>query len=82
MTAARLAAATGDGMDEARLIAAEERIADLLRSVDDLSAMVARQAETIDRLERRVALLMEREAGREADLGGGVVLGDERPPHW
>jgi len=65
-------------MEEARIIAAEERIAELLRSVDDLSTVVARQAETIDRLERRVALLME----READLGGGIVLGDERPPHW
>ena len=69
-------------MEEARIVAAEERIADLLRSVDDLSAVVARQADAIDRLERRVALLMEREAAREADLGQAVVMGDERPPHW
>jgi SlyX protein len=27
-------------------------------------------------------MLLEREAERQADGGGGVVLGDERPPHW
>ncbi|QYK43576.1 MAG: SlyX family protein [Paracoccaceae bacterium] len=60
----------------------EERIAHLLRTVEDLSDVVAQQGDEIDRLVRRVALLMEREAAREAEGGGGVVLGDERPPHW
>jgi SlyX protein len=27
-------------------------------------------------------MLMRREAERESDGGGGVVLGDERPPHY
>lgn len=72
---------TGGKMDD-RLTTAEERIAHLMRGLDDLSGVVARQAATIDRLERRVALLMEREASREAEGGGGVVLGDEVPPHW
>ena len=31
-------------------------------------------------LKRKVAMLMEREAAREAD--GGVILGDETPPHY
>jgi SlyX protein len=44
--------------------------------------VTARQADTIDRLERRVALLVAREAERAAAEGGGVVIGDERPPHW
>jgi SlyX protein len=59
----------------------EERIAHLARAVDDLSDVVARQAAEIDRLTRRVTMLLEREAEREAD-GGSLALGDERPPHW
>ncbi|MBM2575757.1 SlyX family protein [Jannaschia sp. Os4] len=59
----------------------EERIAHLERTVDDLSAVVHRQAGEIAVLERRVRMLMERVAeGDEA--GGSVVLGDERPPHY
>ena len=65
-----------------RLTAAEERVAHLIRSVDDLSEVVARQSREIDVLRRRVAMLMEREAAREAEGGGGAVLGDERPPHY
>ena len=59
----------------------EERIAHLARAVDDLSDVVARQAAEINRLTRRVTMLMEREAEREAD-GGSLALGDGRPPHW
>lgn len=59
----------------------EERIAHLMRAVDDLSDVVARQQADIDRLERRVAMLMAREAEREAD---GMASPDpnQRPPHW
>lgn len=64
-----------------RLDAAEEQIAHLARAVDDLSEIVARQQGEIDRLERRVALLLAREAEREAD-GGVLPLADQRPPHW
>ncbi|MFD1510807.1 SlyX family protein [Lacimonas salitolerans] len=60
----------------------EEKLAHLIRTVDDLSDVVAAQATEIDRLTRRVAMLMQREATREADNTGGVVLGDERPPHY
>lgn len=62
--------------------AIEERLAHLLRATDEMSDIIADQASRIDRLERRVAMLMEREARREADEGGTVPLGDERPPHW
>jgi SlyX protein len=61
--------------------ALEERLAHLQRTVDELSDIVARQAVEIERLGRRVGLLMEREAEREAE-GGGIPLADERPPHW
>jgi len=60
----------------------EETLAHLIRTVDDLSDLVAEQRNEIDLLTRRVAMLMQREAGREADGSGGVVLGDERPPHY
>ena len=60
----------------------EEDIAHLQRTVDELSDVVARQETEIALLTRRVQMLMEREAQREADGGGGVVIGDERPPHY
>ncbi len=58
--------------------ALEERMAHLIRAVDDLSEVVHRQQAEIDRLTRRVALLMEREAEREA----GAAVPIDRPPHW
>jgi len=44
----------------------EERVAHLMRAVEDLSDVVARQATEIAGLERRVRLLMERAAEEEA----------------
>ena len=61
--------------------ALESRIAHLMRAVDDLSDMVAAQGREIDLLTRRVAMLMAREAEREAD-GEAAPLADQRPPHW
>lgn len=60
----------------------EEKIAHLMRTVDDLSDIVARQEKEIDILNRRVLMLMQREGEREADASGGVVMADERPPHY
>ena len=60
----------------------EERLAHLTRALDDLSDVVARQDAQIARLERRLALLLDREAEREAEAGGTVPLADQRPPHW
>jgi SlyX protein len=62
--------------------ALETRIAHLIRAVDDLSDMVAAQGREIDVLTRRVAMLMAREAEREADGDGAAPLADQRPPHW
>jgi len=62
--------------------ALEEQIAHLTRAVDDLSDIVARQEGEIATLTRRVQMLMEREAGREADSVGSVALADQKPPHW
>ena len=60
----------------------EERIAHLTSTVDELSDVVARQQDEIDRLTRRVAMLWQREADRAQEGSGGVILGDERPPHY
>lgn len=60
----------------------EEKLAHLMRTVDELSDVVADQQRVIDTLSRRVQMLMEREAAREAEGSGGIVIGDERPPHY
>ena len=67
---------------EARLRQLEEALAHVTRLAEDLSEVVARQETAIARLERRVGLLMSREAERESDAGGTVPLADQRPPHW
>ena len=59
----------------------EERIAHLLRTVEELSDVVARQEREIATLTRRVQMLMEREAERET-LGGEGPAANQRPPHW
>lgn len=60
----------------------EEQLAHMLRTIDDLSDVVAHQQGEIDRLNRRVEMLLRREGERDAAGGGGVVVGDERPPHY
>ena len=62
----------------------EERIAHLSRMVDELSEIVRAQQDRIDLLTRRVDMLMQREASRDADAdtGGHVYGADQRPPHW
>jgi SlyX protein len=64
-----------------RVEALEERVAHLMRAVEDLSDVVARQAREIEVLQRRVQMLMEREAEREA-LAGTAPEANVRPPHW
>lgn len=59
----------------------EEKVAHLIKVTDELSDVIARQDREIDRLTRRVALLMEREATREAE----ALLqppANEKPPHY
>jgi SlyX protein len=65
--------------DQAKL---EETLAHLLRTVEELSDVVARQDTEIARLTARVEMLMSREAEREAADGGTVPLADKPPPHW
>ncbi len=60
----------------------EEQIAHLTKTVEDLSDIVARQETELAVATRRLAMLMEREAGREMESGSSVPLADQRPPHW
>lgn len=60
----------------------EERMAHLERTLDELNDVLSKQALEVDRLQARIMMLMEREATREANETGGVVIGDERPPHY
>ena len=62
--------------------ALEERVAHLMRAVEDLSDVVARQSKDLDRLLRLTQMLAEREAGRETEGAGSVPLADQKPPHW
>ncbi len=64
------------------LVPLEEQIAHLTKVVDELSDIVARQEKDIALLTNRVRMLMEREAERELDAGSGVVITDQKPPHW
>ena len=63
-----------------RIEGLEERVAHLMRAVEDLSDVVASQAREIDRLTRLTGMLAEREASRESGLGAPEA--SVRPPHW
>lgn len=71
--------ATGES---AMSVTMEEQMAHMNRVVEDLSDVVARQQGELDRLGRIVEALRMRAAEQESDGGGGIVLGDERPPHY
>ena len=64
-----------------RLDAMEERMSHLIRAVEDLSDMVARQGREVDRLTRLTRALAEREAERDG-MAGEAPEASVRPPHW
>lgn len=65
-----------------RLTNLEEHTTHQAATLEELSAVVAAQATQIERLERRVRLLLERAAQMEADTMSGAPLADQKPPHW
>ena len=60
----------------------EEKIAHLTRTVEELSDVMAKQDSELRRLTSLVEHLAQRARARESDGGGGIILGDERPPHY
>jgi SlyX protein len=68
--------------DPDRLTQLEELAAHLSRTVDDLSAVIARQDAELTTLRRQVAWLLDREKTRDREASGGVFIEGERPPHY
>ena len=62
-----------------RLTENEAKISYLIKDVEDLSDIVARQAFELEQLNKKVSFLIQKEI--ERDEKSGVVLGD-KPPHW
>ena len=64
-----------------KIIPLEERLAHTLFQTEELSEVVANQAERIQVLEKQMKAMMEmmRDA---AQAEGSVTLGDQPPPHW
>ena len=65
---------------ERRLMNLETALAHATKVNDELSDIVADQSKRIQALERRVGMLMQREADRESE--GVEYVAAQRPPHW
>jgi uncharacterized coiled-coil protein SlyX len=68
-----------DALTHAQLL--EERLTHLAREHEELSKVVAAQADHIDRLARAVQVLAKRLA-EAREQGGSTPDADQRPPHW
>ena len=62
-----------------RLTENEAKISYLIKDIEDLSDIVAKQSRELEKLNKKVSFLIQKETERD-DIGG-VVLGD-KPPHW
>jgi len=71
-----------DSKQDYRLNELEIQLAHLTRANEELSGVVADQARRLERMEKRLNLLLERAREQESAGAGGHVFGDEVPPHW
>ena len=62
-----------------RLTENEAKISYLIKDIEDLSDIVAKQSRELEKLNKKVSFLIQKEI--ERDHISGVVLGD-KPPHW
>ena len=62
-----------------RLTENEAKISYLIKDIEDLSYIVAKQSRELEKLNKKVSFLIQKET--ERDDVSGVVLGD-KPPHW
>ena len=62
-----------------RLTENESKISYLVRDIEDLSDILAKQSRELEILNKKVSFLIEKENERD-DLSG-ITLGD-KPPHW
>ena len=65
-----------------RIIEIEIKLTEALRLSEELSDIVAQQANRLDVAERGIQLLMERAAQDEANSASGISINDTPPPHW
>jgi SlyX protein len=68
--------------DKTRITELEIQLAHASRMVDELSTIVADQANRLERAEKRIHMLMQRAAEAEAETMSGIAVGDKPPPHW
>lgn len=62
-----------------RLTENEEKISFLVKDIEDLSDIVAKQSRELEKLNQKVSFLIQKE--NERDEISCIVLGD-KPPHW
>ncbi len=70
---------TENSATNSRLTENEDNISYLIKDIEDLSDIVAKQSRELEKLNNKVSLLIQKETERD-DISG-VVLGD-KPPHW
>lgn len=68
--------------DIERITELEIQLAHATRVVEELSDIIAKQADRLDLAERRIQMLMERAAEQEAQSLSGEVVGNQPPPHY
>jgi SlyX protein len=66
---------------EERVEALEVHVMHLMRAVEELSDLSHQQADEIKRLNRRLELMLEREAQRQHDSSEPLPP-DQKPPHY
>lgn len=71
---------TNQQSTEQRLIDLETRIAFQEDAIQDLSDVLYRQQQQLDRLEQMCTLILQRM--QDLPAAGGSNGGDERPPHY
>jgi len=67
---------------EERIIELEIKLSEVTKLSEELSDIIAKQANRLDIAERRIQLLMERAAQDEANSSSGITINDNLPPHW
>ena len=66
---------------EERIIELEIKLSEVTKLSEELSDIIAKQANRLDIDERRIQLLMARAAQDEADSAKGITINDNIPHH-
>lgn len=68
--------------DKNRITELEIQLSHITRTAEELSEIVAEQAQRLELAEKRIQMLMQRAAEAEAEAMSGIAVGDKPPPHW